>query len=310
VWPGPRGGVGAGGGVGRGGVKGGGLRAGVWGMGACGRVETGDDWWVVYVFVWMFAACCEKIRGVCVDKSWDWREWPGREAGWRAAGVGTRNGRVIRGVRTYTLPQDGRSARWNVRVRCVAIGRGRWLAGGAGATVRPCSRAASAGVEGGLALDDVQHDCGLAAGGPTLNLLAGGVAGARLAALTDRTSRTNTDRRVVACHDGSPVHPLSCAQRGWGTGHRGLAAGGPTLNLLTARVASARQAALTDRTRRAKADRSVLACHDGSPVHPLSRAQRRWGTGHAWRGVHTESTRPSGPDLRCGVHVPACMPPR
>jgi hypothetical protein len=67
-------------------------------------------------------------------------------------------------------------------------------------------------VEGGLGLDDVQHDCGLAAGGPTLNLLAGGVAGARLAALTDRTSRTTTDRRVIACHDGSPVHESSRAR--------------------------------------------------------------------------------------------------
>ena len=99
------------------------------------------------------------------------------------------------------------------------VGDGQAVNGvGLGRPSGPCSRAASAGVEGGLGLDDVQHDRGLAAGGPTLNLLAGGVAGARLAALTDRTSRTNTDRRVVACHDGSPVHPVSCAQRGWGTG--------------------------------------------------------------------------------------------
>jgi hypothetical protein len=54
-----------------------------------------------------------------------------------------------------------------------------------------------AGVEGGLALR---------------------MARARQVALIDRTSRTNTDRSVLACHDGSPVHPVSRAQRGWGTG--------------------------------------------------------------------------------------------
>ena len=102
-----------------------------------------------------------------------------------------------------------------------AVGDGQAVNGvGPGRPSGPCGRAASAGVEGGFGREDVRHCRGLAAGGPTLNLLTARVASARQAALTDRTIRTNTDRSVLARHDGSPVHPLSRAQRGWGTGQR------------------------------------------------------------------------------------------
>ncbi len=87
------------------------------------------------------------------------------------------------------------------------VGDGQAVNGvGLGRPSGPCSRAASAGVEGGLGLDDVQRDHGLAAGGPTLNLLAGGAVTVAVA------TRTVPDQRGLACQDGSPVHESSRAR--------------------------------------------------------------------------------------------------